>query len=82
MAKKSNSEFSVVDEDDDEAEVDFRQRKRGSGDLLVINEDAKSRQRSEEIEFDDSDGSIADEQEYHEPHMLDRYLIGVSKLLL
>ena len=58
MAKKSNSEFSVVDEDDDdEAEVDFRQRKQGSGDLLVINEDAKSRQRSEDIEFDESDGS-------------------------
>lgn len=53
-AKNKHSEFSVVDEDnedDEEAEVDFRQRKRGGGDLLVINEDAKSRQRSE---FDDS----------------------------
>ncbi|VEU37464.1 unnamed protein product [Pseudo-nitzschia multistriata] len=47
-AKKGHSEFSVVDEDDDDGvEVDFRQRKRGGGDLLVINEDAKSRQRSE-----------------------------------
>lgn len=57
-AKKHN-EFSVVDEDyedDDEAEVDFRQRKRGGGDLLVINEDAKSRQRSEEIDSYEGEG--------------------------
>ncbi len=43
-------------EDDDEAEVDFRQRKRGGGDLLVINEDAKSRQRSEEIDSYEGEG--------------------------
>ena len=58
---KQHSEFSVVDEesnsdDDDDEEVDFRQRKRDGGDLLVINEDAKSRQRSEDIELDESGG--------------------------
>ena len=42
----------MVDEEyEEDAEVDFRQRKHGGGDLLVINEDAKSRQRSE---IDDS----------------------------
>lgn len=47
-AKKKHSEYSVIGENyddgnDDVTEVDFRQRKRGGGDLLVINEDAKSR---------------------------------------
>jgi len=56
-AKKGHSEFSVVDEEEEDgAEVDFRQRKRGGGDLLVINEDAKSRQRSE-VDDNNDDGS-------------------------
>lgn len=79
-AKKGHSEFSVVgedkedgdddDEDEDGAEVDFRQRNLGGGgDLLVINEDAKSRQRSEidysyDVDSSGSDGKKSSPLEY------------------
>eukprot|EP00536_Pseudo-nitzschia_multiseries_P009464 jgi/Psemu1/200773/e_gw1.264.46.1 len=59
-AKTKSSEFSVVDEEEDDGdgtEVDFRQRKHGGGDLLVINEDAKSRRRSEVDDGSDESSS-------------------------
>ena len=60
-ANIGHSEFSEVDEDEDGAEVDFRQRNLGGGgDLLVINEDAKSRQRSEIDHYYDVDSSGSD----------------------
>jgi len=63
-AKKEHSEFSVVDEDNEDngAEVEFRQRRGGGGDLLVINEDAKSRQRSEIDYSFDADSSVSGSQ--------------------
>jgi len=61
---KNHSEYLVLDEDDDRAEVDFRQRKGGGGDLLVINEDAKSRQRSEIDYSRDDDFSGNGNQQY------------------